>query len=408
MWMGGPVPLGYDLQGRSLVINEDEAKTVRHIFERYVELRSVHDLKAELDRDGYVSKRRVTAAGRVSGAKPFSRGALYLLLQNRLYHGEIEHKGAVYPGLHEAIIDDELWDQVQAVVSDNREDRETGSGSIDPSLLAGLLFDENGNRLSPTHANKRGMRYRYYVSARLVRGKQFEAGWRLPAGDLEALVQNRVTQFLSDEGAVHGTVADGSDLDARSRTVRAAEDLASRWQLLAFEKRRAILLAFISRITVTAAGIELLFRPDTIPVITDPEFGPGKAVSHSGTDQTVCLSVPVRMRRAGKGNTLVIGGTDAKDCKPDPALVRLIQRAHRYRLMLLDGETQSIQAMADREGVSRPYLSAVVRLAFLAPEITEAIVRGEKPDALTAKRLLQCAALPNSWPEQKAMLGFPA
>ena len=408
MWMGGPVPLGYDLQGRSLVVKEDEAKTVRHIFERYIVLRSVHDVKAELDRDGYVSKRRVNKAGRVTGGKPFSRGALYLLLQNRLYHGEIEHKGAVYMGQHEAIIDDELWDQVQTVVAGNRVDRATGAGSTSPSLLAGLLFDENGERLTPTHANKRGRRYRYYVSARLVRGDKSESGWRLPAGDLEALVQNRVIQFLSDEGAVHEAVADGLDLDARRRTVRAAAGLVSRWKALALAKRRAILLTLVSRITVTSDGIEMLLRPDAIPVIADSELGSGNAASSSGTDQAIHLSTPVRLRRVGKGNALVIGGKDAKDCKPDPALIRLLQRAQRYRSMLLDGETQSIQAMADREGVSRPYLSAVVRLAFLAPEITESIVLGEQPESLTTKRLLQCAALPSSWPEQKAMLGFPA
>lgn len=117
----------------------------------------------------------------MTGGQPFSRGALYRLLQNRLYHCEIEHKGNVYPGQHEAIIDDDVWEQVQAVVVDNRFDRETGAGSIAPSLLAGLLFDEKGQRLTPTHANKRGMRYRYHVSARLVRGEQ--SGKRMASAD---------------------------------------------------------------------------------------------------------------------------------------------------------------------------------------------------------------------------------
>lgn len=112
------------------------------------------------------------------------------------------------------------------------------------------------------------------------------------------------------------------------------------------------------------------------------------------------------MQRVGKGNALVVGGADAKYNVSDPVLIRLLQRACRYRAMLLDGELESIQAMADREGVSRPYFSTVVRFAFLAPEIAEAVVRGEQPESLTSKRLLQCAALPNSWAEQKVMLGF--
>ena len=406
MWMGGPVPLGYDLQGRALVINEGEASTVRHIFERYAVLGSVHILKAELNRNGYVSKRRVNEIGQVTGGKPFSRGALYLLLQNRLYHGEIEHKGAVYPGQHEGIINDDLWDCVQAVVADNRVDRETGANVSDPSLLAGLVFDESGDRLTPTHANKRGVRYRYYVSSRLVRGQSSEAGWRLPAGDLEALVQDRVIRFLSDNGAVHEAVSDGLNLDARRRMVRAALELGSRWRMLALDKRRAILLALVSRITVTDEGIELFLRSDAISVITDKEFGPSAAAPTSEIDQTIRLHVSARMRRVGKGNALVIGGRDTKGNSPDPVLLRLLQRANRYRSMLLDGESNSIQDMANREGISRPYFSAVVRLAFLAPEITEAIIRGEQPESLTAKRLLQCAALPNSWAEQKPTLGF--
>lgn len=406
MWMGGPVPLGYDLQGRSLSINEAEAKTVQHIFQRYLVLRSVHDLKAELDRDSYVSKRRVNEAGRSTGGKPFSRGALYLLLQNRLYHGEIEHKGAIYPGQHEAIIDDDLWDRVQAMVAGNRVDREIGAHAASPSLLAGLIFDENGDRLTPTHANKRGVRYRYYVSARLVRGEQSEVGWRLPAADLEALVQDRVIKFLSEDGAVHEAVADGMNLDARRRAVDAAADLASRWPTLPFEKRRSIVLTLVSRITVTADGVDLLLRADLVEVITDADFGLRTAVSNSGTDQTIRLQVSARMQRVGKGNALVVGGADAKYNVSDPVLIRLLQRACRYRAMLLDGELESIQAMADREGVSRPYFSTVVRFAFLAPEIAEAVVRGEQPESLTSKRLLQCAALPNSWAEQKVMLGF--
>lgn len=406
MWMGGPVPLGYDLQGRSLVINAAEAKTVRHIFERYMVLRAVHDLKVELDRDGYVSKRRVNGSGRVTGGQPFSRGALYLLLQNRLYHGEIEYKGAIYPGQHEAIIDDELWEKVQAVVADNRVDRQTGAGATSPSLLAGLLFDENGERLSPTHANKRGTRYRYYVSAQLVRGEQLETGWRLPAGDLEALVQDRVTQFLSDEGAVHEAAADGFDLDARRRTVRAAAGLASRWPALAFEKRRAILLAFVSRITVAAAGVELLLRPDTISIVTDEEFGPDASVLVDKADRTVQLHVPAKLRRIGKGHSLVINGTQVVNRKPDPALVWLLQQAQRYRDLILAGDGRSMAEIAEEVGVGASYFSRIVRFGFLAPDIVRSILDGSQPIGLSAKKLSLGVTLPIEWNAQKKLLGF--
>ena len=170
MWMGGLPPLGYDVRDRKLVVNQEEAKTVLHIFRRYVELRSVRALKVELDAAGIRSKRRCFADGTVYGGHKLSRGALYLMLQNRVYRGEITHKGNAYPGEHKAIVDQALWDKVQAVLAENRVDRATGADAKYPSLLAGLVFDDSGERLTPTHAVKKGTRYRYYVSKSLITG----------------------------------------------------------------------------------------------------------------------------------------------------------------------------------------------------------------------------------------------
>jgi site-specific DNA recombinase len=155
MWMGGLPPLGYDVQERKLVINPVEAETVRHIYRRYAELGSVRALRDELNRAGVLSKPRLDRFGRATGGKPLARGALYLLLQNRLYRGEIVHKSTSHPGEHPAIIDPALWDRVQQVLAANRVDHSTGAHRADPSLLAGLIFDAGGERLTPTHANKK-------------------------------------------------------------------------------------------------------------------------------------------------------------------------------------------------------------------------------------------------------------
>ena len=160
MWMGGLPPLGYEVRDRKLVVNKEEANTVLHIFRRYVELRSVRALKAELDAAGIRSKHRTFADGTVYGGHKLSRGALYLMLQNRIYRGDITHKGSAYPGEHKAIVDQALWDKVQAVLAENRVDRNTGADAKYPSLLAGLAFDDSGERLTPTHAVKKGTRYR--------------------------------------------------------------------------------------------------------------------------------------------------------------------------------------------------------------------------------------------------------
>ena len=164
MWMGGLPPLGYDVQDRKLVVNEEEAQTLLHIFRRYVELRSVRALTGRTRCCGNPQQAADFRRRHRVGGHKLSRGALYLMLQNRIYRGEITHKGDAYPGEHQPIVDKALWDEVQAVLAENRVERATGADAKHPSFLAGLVFDESGERLTPSHAVKKGTRYRYYVS----------------------------------------------------------------------------------------------------------------------------------------------------------------------------------------------------------------------------------------------------
>jgi DNA invertase Pin-like site-specific DNA recombinase len=232
MWMGGMPALGYDMKDRKLVINEQEAATVRHIYQRYAILGSVLALKDELDRDGVVSKVRIDKLGRTTGAGPLARGALYLMLQNRIYHGEIVHKDNSYPGEHEPIIDEALWDEVQRQLAANRFDRATGAGATQVSLLAGLIYDEGGDRMTPTHANKKDARYRYYVSPGLVRGTRHNTprGRRVPAADLERLIEERLTRFFGSEAEVFGAIEPlVGDVNECSDAIARAAELARRW-----------------------------------------------------------------------------------------------------------------------------------------------------------------------------------
>src|SRR5450631_1264537 len=204
MWMGGMPPLGYDVKNRKLVVNEDEARIVVDIYRRYPALKSVHALRDDLADAGIKSKRRMRPDGTAYGGQTLSRGALYLILQNRLYRGEIPHKGNAYPGEHPAIVDKPLWDDVQAVLAANRVERATGARASHPSLLTGMVFDEAGGRLTPTHAVKKGTRYRYYVSTALITGatRSQSGGRRIPAGDLETLVMDRLRAFFASPTAI--------------------------------------------------------------------------------------------------------------------------------------------------------------------------------------------------------------
>ena len=173
MWMGGVVPLGYDIVDRKMVINIKEAETVREIYRSYLRLGCVTKLRQHLDRIGIRSKERVSRFGKRWGGTSISRGALYEILKNPLYSCEVHYRGAVYPGQHEAILGRKQWEQVQTRLKENLQaPRRRRTGTAMKSLLTGLLYDSAGNRFVPTHSTKLGKRYRYYTSQTVISGSK--------------------------------------------------------------------------------------------------------------------------------------------------------------------------------------------------------------------------------------------
>ena len=200
MWMGGPVPIGYRTEARSLQPVPEEAALVRRIFERYLALGSVSKLKAELDAAGIRTPDRLHRSGSRGGGAAFSRGKLYALLANPLFIGRIRHRDQVHPGQHPPIVEAALWQAVQEQLAANRRSRTVPRTARAPSPLAGRLFDPEGRKMRPSHASRKGRRYRYYVSAGLVDGgvAAGAAGWRIPAREIEAAVGRAVAARLRD------------------------------------------------------------------------------------------------------------------------------------------------------------------------------------------------------------------
>jgi site-specific DNA recombinase len=410
MWMGGWPPLGYDVRERKLVVNEREAETVRHIYRRYAALGSVLDLKDELDRDDIVSKVRVDRFGRAAGGNTLARGALYLMLQNRIYRGEIVHKEASYPGEHAAIIDEALWAEVQRKLASNRIDRATGAGAAQPSLLAGLVFDDAGERMTPTHANKKGTRYRYYVSRGLVSGtrRQSPGGRRVPAGDLEGLVEQRLVLFLANETELFRAIESlVGDVNERGNLISGAADLARRWPELEPSRKRAILMILVDRITLLRETLEIRILPGRLPSVLDDQPKPhDHSRSQEKTEPTITFTVPARLKRTGTETRLLIDGSDGSARKkPDHSLSRLLAQACQYNSMVMRGGGKSMAELAAEAGVGGSYFTRVLRLSFLAPEVVKAILHDRHPIELTAKRLANEIRLPIAWSEQRALLG---
>jgi DNA invertase Pin-like site-specific DNA recombinase len=409
MWMGGYPPLGYDVKDRKLVVNEAEAGTVRYIFRRYQALGSVRLLKEHLDAAGVVSKRRTTPDGRPYGGKPIARGALYHMLQNRLYRGEIVHKNQAYPGEHEPIIDDDRWQEVQKTLAANRVDRGADKDSRHLSLLAGFIYDANGEPMTPSHAVKKGVRYRYYVSKSLLTGdnKAPKRGQRVPAAQIEALVTHRIRAWLADPVAVLNAVEClWPDAVAQNRLLDEAAQRAGYWQELDAERLRRSLRAVVTGVQVHSDRVDVTLDPKGfalwLNVKEDQQQSAGPGEDDREPHLTV-LTIPARLKRTGIEMRLVVED-GSEPANIDPGLVRLLLRAHAIRARLIEEPGLPLKEIAAEEGISSSYVTRLLRLAFLAPAIVTAILNGRNPPQFTANRLMDDTRLPLDWTAQREFL----
>ena len=399
MWMGGNVPLGYDASERTLVINPAEAETVRRIFALYLDLGCVRRVKDEADRLGLRTKCSTSANGTERGGKAFSRGHLYTLLSNPIYTGRIAHKGEYHIGQHPALIDDETWTAVRNQLAANTGDHRRRAKAAEPSLLTGLLVDARGERLTPSHAVKKGRRYRYYISAALITdaGTDRAQRWRLAAKEIEAAVIRILTNALTSPANLvqrFGSAAISSD-QIRKKIGRAANIAAA---LNGSSGERAKLVrGLVEKVIVDEKTLTIKLRRGALDVPSSP--------SEDGRDDTVELTAATAFRRRGAEIKLVLPGLAQQtySSRGDPALIKAIARGRAWFEELATGRARSLQQLAKRDGLSRRYIRRLVDLAFLSPELIETILQGGQPVELTATRLTELD-LPLDWTEQHKLL----
>jgi DNA invertase Pin-like site-specific DNA recombinase len=398
MWMGGVPPLGYDIRERRLLINPAEADTVRYIYERYLKLGCVRQLSKELDKRGIVSKVRVSQKGIKSGGYRFSRGALYELLANPIYIGEIRHKQERHPGQHEAILARELWERVQQRLRENAaRGRGTASRSIS-SPLAGKLFDGDGKPLYVQGATKGRRRYRYYVSRCLINGSARDngKGWRLAAPEIERAVAIAARHILSDRaGLLEALEKSGIDSPDVRTTLESAFNLFERLQNEA--DTAACLVELIGRVEL---------RDDGISVTLSIEIPCSRAGVKTISILSLSRFVPLRMKRRGVETRIIIAAGDDLPRKVDPALLKAVARSRAWFEELASGRVRSLADIARRENISQRYVERLSRLAFAAPSIVEAICQGRQPAELNAERLLNRIDLPLEWSAQPTAIGI--
>ncbi len=364
IWVGGPVPLGYRSMGKKPVIVPEEAETVRFIFTRYRELGSLGALIEELDRRGIRTKACRLAGGR--GHIRFGAGSLAYLLKNRAYIGEVVYRGEVHRGEQEPIVGRGLFEAVQTQLAARAVARRVRLKGT-PAILAGRIFDDRGNRMSPTHSNKRGVRYRYYVSHALLQKQKSKAGAvaRVPAPEIEALVLNGIRQQL-----------------ASPETEPAMSD-------------RELIERHAGRVTIKPQEVEVHLVPLS-----------GAAAVSSDVQPPAMITLPWAAPSFAALKGIVHAPPANAPMKPESrdALLTAIAKARSWIEDLRLGRVGSFPEIAGREGHGERHIRQLAPLAFVSPRIVAAIANGTAPAHLTVTGLAK--ALPYSWAEQERDIGL--
>jgi len=402
MWMGGNVPLGYNASARTLAINPAEAKTVRRIFALYLEFGCVRRVKQEADQLGLSTKRSMTADGCERGGKPLSRGHIYRLLANPIYTGQIAHKGQLYPGKHPALIDTETWTAVQDQLAAKARRHRSKVDAAEPSLLAGMLTDGQGNRFTPSHAVRSGRRYRYYVSAAPIAEAREDRApvWRLAAQEVEgAVIRILVEALTSPAGLLERFGTSGMPADQIRKMLGRAPRLAAAFSGSPRDQAQLV-RGLVEKVIVNKTTIVIKMRPGALL----GRDGPSPALEDPSSS-AIELTAAVAFKRRGVETKLMLPRLDQQNhsARRDPALIKAIARGRAWFDELATGRALSLQALAERDGITRRYIRRLVGLAFLSPELLEAILQGRQPVALTATRLTELD-LPLDWTEQRKLL----
>ncbi len=399
MWMGGSVPLGYRVEARKLIVDETEAAIIRYLFDRYLELKSVRGLAAEASARGF-SARPWRKGGGEGAALAFGRGHLYHLLSNPIYIGSVRHKTQTYVGEHQGIIDAGTFAAAQALLTDQAPRRRCATNKSDLHLLTGILFDERGDRLRAIHTRTRNVRYRYYVSKHHVEERgSTEAGWRLPAGQIEAAVEQQLDRLLGNTVLLTTTLQTfDASIDAATLVAKATA-FRRDYSGLSAVKRRDMLRGLRARIDLKTGMLSISVRIASLASMLMGKI----YCSQDHAAEHLQLDHPMSLRRRGSESRLVLTGA-SNTARPDEALVNLIVRARLYLDQLTDGEGRTIGEVARLNHVDRSDVGRTLPLAFLAPPIVEAILSGSHPANLTARHLARLPSLPLSWAKQAELL----
>ena len=379
MWMGGNVPIGYKVENKTLVPEPPWDKIVQTIFEKYLELKSVTKLKADLEENHIKGKSGIN----------FSKGNLYYILSNQIYIGQIKHKKNIYDGEHKAIIDKAIFEKVQGIMYQNRVDKNCGEKSASNSLLASKLFDDKGNRMSPSHSNTRKRKYRYYVSlavTKLKKGKEGSVS-KIPAGEIEKFVVETVKDFLTNTKKIQKYITQ-FDLTKQKEILRAIKNIKD------FSEPK-LLRAILNKVVISKDSVEITICENALiktleNLMNEIELPEQTAME---TDAPIKILKKIEITKTSRsGNILIINSGDKPIPLPNPYLINAIIKSHYWHKLLLAGKVKSIAEIQKMEGMKNPsYIKDVMKLKFIPASLTKQILNGTQPKDLSVQKLLSKA-----------------
>ncbi|MFV2052277.1 recombinase family protein [Aliiroseovarius sp. YM-037] len=387
LWMGGLVPLGYDADGRTLVINVQDAPTIRTLYDLYERHGTVREVKVHADALGLRSRLRTASDGTIAGGKLFDRGHIHHILSNPIYAGRIRHRDKIFDGQHPAIVNPERWDNVQLQLQNGAAKGRARTTAKQRSHLCGKLFDEAGDRLTPSHTKTRkGVRLRYYVSHRLIAksGEAHVGGWRLPAEELEQRVAVCVKAMIAASGFAAKLLVNGQ--------AEQISNVADKITALLNRDVASQLLDLVDCIEIASGKMSIRIGVESLSDLT------GVSSDEIAEDALSC-DVPFQLRKRGVETKIILADAPTGI---DETLIRNIAKAHVWFERIRAGETFSDIAATDASSKRR--IQQMIELAFLAPDIVRNALEGKQPLGFTSDWCLR-HEIPSDWSEQRQLIG---
>lgn len=374
MWMGGKVPLGYLKEDKKLVVHNEDAQKVQMLFDKYLELKSAPKLMHYLKENEIKTKTD----------KYFSKGQLYHLLSNRVYIGKITHKDKVYDGEHEAIICDDFFEKVQKLLYENKVDKTCGVKSSSNSLLAGLIFDDKNNLMTPSHSNSHKRRYRYYISTALKNYNNNEVGTlsKIPAGEVEKFVVETTREFLQDKGQIQKLVKDFK-VSKQNKFIYTAQNIED-------YSDPKLIRAIICKIVISKNLIEITLNENSLINVLNTLSNNQKFVIPDKREKfnpiTITKKIKI-MQSSRNDNILILNAKEYDTPEPNPYLVNAIGKSFYYHKQIQAGKT--IEDLQTEEGFKdSKYIRNILNLKYISPDLTEQILNGTQPEELSLKKVL--------------------